>query len=127
MLPKDHATAPAELRGAVQRVMSADCGVVRDAEGLQVRGRARCADLRAARRRSAGAGRSRSYEVINLLRVSRAIVASATFAYGVSRARTRAATIPDLDDALLGRLVVFRARDAGVRRRCPRVAVGGHQ
>ena len=76
------ADRPDAVRGALQRTMSADCGVVRDADGLAARGddarrsRALADDLPA---RSIA-----SYEVIDLLRVSRAIVASATGAHGVA-------------------------------------------
>ena len=77
VLPKERATDPDDVRGALQRVMSSDCGVVRDADGLQLAGEtlgdlAKLADDLPARSIA-------SYEVIDLLRVSRAIVASAAY------------------------------------------------
>ena len=102
MLPKETATDPDTVRGALQRVMSSDCGVVRDADGLEVaRGTlgdlARLADDLPARSIA-------SYEVIDLLRVSRAIVASAAARTESRGAHTRR-EFPDASDSLLGRFV----------------------
>ncbi len=102
VLPKERATEPAAVRGALQRVMSSDCGVVRDADGLQLASEtlgdlAHLADDLPARNIA-------SYEVINLLRVSRAIVASAAQRTESRGSHTRR-EFPDTSDALLGRFV----------------------
>jgi L-aspartate oxidase len=99
-VPHERATDPDAVRAALQRVMSSDCGVVRDADGLQharetLGGLARTGDLPAG---IAG------YEVIDLLRVSRAIVASATERTESRGSHTRR-EYPDTSDALLGRFV----------------------
>ncbi len=75
LVPAD-ADATGELRGALQRVMSADCGVARDPDGLQ-RAAETLVDLAedAAGLPEHGVA---AYEVVNLLRVARAIVAAAT-------------------------------------------------
>ncbi len=102
VLPKDRATDPAEVRGALQRVMSSDCGVVRDAAGLEL-ARDTLTDL--VRLADDLPARSiASYEVIDLLRVSRAIVASATMRTESRGAHTRR-EYPETSDALLGRFV----------------------
>ena len=106
VLPKDsreRVTPPAELRGAVQRVMSADCGVVRDDAGLRMasetlRDLSRLADDLPAREVA-------TYEVCNLLRVSRAIVASAVTRMESRGAHTRR-DYPERSDAFLGRFVL---------------------
>jgi L-aspartate oxidase len=103
VLRKERVTAPASLRGAVQRTMSADCGVVRDAQSLE-RAAETLADL-AALAEDLPAREMATYEVINLLRVSRMIVASALAREESRGAHTRA-DFPDTDDAWLGRLVV---------------------
>jgi len=102
VLPKERVTDPDDLRGALQRVMSADCGVVRDADGLELAGEtltdlARLADDLPARTIA-------SYEVIDLLRVSRAIVASAAERTESRGSHTRS-DFPETSDALLGRFV----------------------
>ena len=78
VLPKaarERVTEPADLRASVQRVMSADCGVVRDADGLRLASQT-LADLYGLAEtlppRTMG-----TYEVCNVLRVSRAIVTGA--------------------------------------------------
>jgi L-aspartate oxidase len=102
VLPKEHATAPDEVRGALQRVMSSDCGVVRDADGLHLAS-ATLADL--ARLADDLPARSiASYEVIDLLRVARAIVASATERTESRGSHTRR-EYPEPSDALLGRFI----------------------
>ena len=75
VLRKERGSDPEALRGAVQRTMSADCGVVRAAPGLQMAADT-LADL-ATLADDLPARRIATYEVINLLRVSRAIVAAA--------------------------------------------------
>jgi L-aspartate oxidase len=102
VLPKERVTEPEAVRGALQRVMSSDCGVVRDAEGLHLAqdtlgDLARLADDLPARSVA-------SYEVIDLLRVARAIVASATARTESRGAHTRR-DYPDPSDALLGRFI----------------------
>jgi L-aspartate oxidase len=102
VLPKERVTEPDAVRGALQRVMSSDCGVVRDAEGLHLAqgtlgDLARLADDLPARSVA-------SYEVIDLLRVARAIVASATARTESRGAHTRR-DYPDPSDALLGRFI----------------------
>ena len=103
VLRKEHVTAPDALRGAVQRTMSADCGVVRDAQSLE-RARDTLADL-STLVEDLPAREMATYEVINLLRVSRMIVAGALAREESRGAHTRA-DFPDTDDAWLGRLVV---------------------
>jgi L-aspartate oxidase len=103
VLPKELVTEPDAVRGALQRTMSSDCGVVRDAEGLAIASEtlgdlARLADDLPARSIA-------SYEVIDLLRVSRAIVAAATERTESRGAHTRR-EFPDSSDALLGRFVI---------------------
>ncbi|MGO9877714.1 MAG: L-aspartate oxidase [Acidimicrobiia bacterium] len=107
VLPKERVSAPDALRGAVQRTMTADCGVVRDPQGLRL-----AADTLADLAQLAEDLPSRqiaTYEVINLLRVSRVIVAAAQAREESRGAHTRRDK-PDVDDAWLGRLVVRGAR-----------------
>jgi L-aspartate oxidase len=103
VLRKERVTPPDALRGAVQRTMSADCGVVRDAQSLQMAVDT-LADL-AALAEDLPARRIATYEVINLLRVSRAIVAAA-LARQESRGSHTRADMPYTDEAWLGRLVL---------------------
>ena len=101
-VPRERATDPDAVRAALQQVMSSDCGVVRDADGLQ-RARETLGDL--ARRAGDLPARSiAGYEVLDLLRVSRAIVASATKRTESRGSHTRREH-PDTSDALLGRFV----------------------
>jgi L-aspartate oxidase len=98
-----HAAVASELRGALQRVMSADCGVARDPDGLK-RAAETLVDLTA----DAAALPERevaSYEVLNLLQVARRIVAAAT-AREESRGAHFRTDVPFTDDRWLGRLVV---------------------
>jgi L-aspartate oxidase len=102
VVPEEDMTDPAELRRALQRLMSADCGVVRDADGLR-HAAGTITDLR----RVAYASPVRSierYEVIDLLRVSRAIVASAAQRTESRGAHTRR-EYPERASAMLGRFV----------------------
>jgi len=103
VLRKERVTSPAALRGSVQRTMSADCGVVRDAAGLQLAADT-LADL-ATLAEDLPAREIATYEVINVLRVSRVIVASALAREESRGAHTRREW-PNADDRWLGRLVV---------------------
>jgi L-aspartate oxidase len=94
---------PADLRSAVQRTMSADCGVVRAAPSLRRAGDA-LADL-VTRAEYLPVREVASYEVINLVRVSRAIVAAA-LARQESRGSHTRSDAPGSDDRWLGRLVI---------------------
>jgi L-aspartate oxidase len=102
VLPKERVTEPEAVRGALQRVMSSDCGVVRDAEGLRI-AQDTLGDL-ALLADDLPARSVASYEVIDLLRVARAIVASATARTESRGAHTRR-EYPDRSDALLGRFI----------------------
>jgi L-aspartate oxidase len=102
VLPKERVTDPDAVRGALQRVMSTDCGVVRDAEGLHL-ATGTLADL-VHLADDLPARDIASYEVIDLLRVSRAIVASATERTESRGSHTRW-EYPEPSDALLGRFV----------------------
>ena len=103
VLRKERVAEPAALRGAVQRTMSADCGVVRAAPSLQMAADT-LADL-ATLADDLPAREIATYEVINLLRVSRAIVAAA-LAREESRGSHTRSDAPYTDDAWLGRLVL---------------------
>jgi L-aspartate oxidase len=101
--PADTAAVAAELRSALQRAMSADCGVVRDPDGLK-----RAAEALVELTEDAAGLPVRevaSYEVVNLLRVARAIVAAAA-AREESRGAHARTDVPFTDDRWLGRLVV---------------------
>jgi L-aspartate oxidase len=103
VLGNHEVSEPAALRSAVQRTMSADCGVVRAAPGLHM-----AADALAGLATSAEYLPVReiaSYEVINLVRVSRAIVAGA-LAREESRGSHTRSDAPGADDRWLGRLVI---------------------
>jgi L-aspartate oxidase len=103
VLPKQDPTDPAALRGSIQRVMSTDCGVMRDADGLQLATET-LADLAALAEdlppRTPG-----TYEAMNLARVSRAIVANASAREESRGAHTRT-DFPDPSDDYLGRFVI---------------------
>jgi L-aspartate oxidase len=103
VLPKERASDPATLRGAVQRTMSVECGVVRDEESLKVASET-LADLTALAT-DLPARSQASYEVIDLLRVSRAIVAAAA-ARTESRGSHFRADYPEPFDGMLGRFIV---------------------
>ena len=108
VLPKEQPSDPAVLRGAVQRTMSAECGVVRDAESLKVASETLTdlADLAI----DLPARSQASYEVIDLLRVSRAIVAAAV-ARLESRGAHYRADYPEPLDSMRGRFVVRGAAE----------------
>ncbi|MDZ4826999.1 MAG: L-aspartate oxidase [Actinomycetota bacterium] len=102
VLPRNNPTAPDKVRGAVQRTMSSDCGVVRDAGGLKLAADtlgdlAGLADDLPAREMA-------TYEVLNLLRVSRAIVDAAATREETRGSHARA-DYPEASDDLLGRFV----------------------
>jgi len=105
VLGADRPASAAALRGALQRTMSSDCGVARDPEGLR-RAAAEIDEL-AARAAGLPGREAASYEVLNLLRVSRAIVAAASAREESRGAHTRT-DIPHPDDRWLGRLVIDR-------------------
>ncbi len=117
----DHNADPGAVRAALQQAMSSDCGVVRDADGLR-RASATLRDL--ARRADELSARSiAGYEVIDLLRVSQSIVASAT-ARTESRGSHTRRDFPGSSEDMLGRFVsrggpapVFVALAAVVRGR----------
>jgi len=122
VLPKQRVTDPAGLRAAVQKLMSTDCGVVRDADGLSLAAETlgdltRLADDLPARDVA-------TYEVVNLLRVSRAIVTAAIARLESRGAHTRR-DYPDRSDAFLGRFVL-RGGAVPTFVALPNVAVGGH-
>jgi L-aspartate oxidase len=103
VLGTEQGSPPDVLRSAVQHTMSADCGVVRAAPSLQ-----RAGDTLAELARLAGELPERdtaTYEVINLVRVSRAIVAAA-LARQESRGSHTRSDAPGADDRWLGRLVI---------------------
>jgi L-aspartate oxidase len=107
VLPRDAPRDPSDLRGAVQRTMTADCGVVRDAVGLRTAAET-LADL-AGLAVDLPARSAATYEVLNLLRVSRAIVAAALAREESRGAHTRA-DFPETSDALAGRFALRGAR-----------------
>ncbi len=102
VLPKDEATDADAVRGALQRTMSADCGVVRDGEGLNLAS-GTLGDL-ALLEVDLPARNIASYEVIDLLRVARAIVASAS-ARTESRGSHTRLEYPEPSERMLGRFV----------------------
>jgi aspartate oxidase len=121
VLPKDKPTDPDDVRGALQRLMTSDCGVVRDADGLQLAAET-LADL--SRLANDLPARSiASYEVIDLLRVSRAIVASAASRWESRGSHTRR-EYPEPSDAMLGRFVTRGSADP-VFVALPGVVAGG--
>jgi L-aspartate oxidase len=103
VLPKERVTDPAELRGAVQRTMSTDCGVVRDADGLELAA-ATLSDL-ALLGEDLPARRVATYEVLDVIRVSRAIVDAAD-AREESRGSHTRRDFPDTSDDMRGRFVL---------------------
>jgi L-aspartate oxidase len=97
---------PEKVRSAIQRTMSADCGVVRDAEGLRnardtLRDLARLVD-------DGSPWAVATCEARNLARVSGAIVDVATVREESRGAHTRS-DFPDTVDAFRGRIVVSGA------------------
>ncbi len=106
VLPKsggERTTPPSELRASVQRVMSSDCGVVRGLESLRLAAEtlSDLADLNA----DLPPRTIETYEVCNVVRVSRAIVASAIARMESRGAHTRR-DYPEPSDAFLGRFVL---------------------
>jgi L-aspartate oxidase len=101
--PGERETDPAELRSAVQRLMSDQCGVVRDADGLRMAAET-LSDL-AKLSEDLPARTIATYEVCNLLRVARGIVSTAISRLESRGAHTRA-DYPETSDAFLGRFVL---------------------
>ncbi len=97
------AVAPDGVRSAVQRVMSIDAGVVRDAAGLDLASKT-LGDL-ANLATHLPARDVASYEALNVLRVARGIVALAA-AREESRGSHTRSDHPNSREALLGRFVV---------------------
>jgi L-aspartate oxidase len=93
---------PDKVRGAIQHTMSADSGVVRDAAGLES-ARVTLRDL-GTLADELQPGVVPTFEVRNLLRVSRGIVAAATAREESRGAHTRA-DFPNTSSALYGRFV----------------------
>jgi L-aspartate oxidase len=120
VLPKERVSDPATLRGAVQRTMSEACGVVRDEDSLKVASET-LVDLTALAT-DLPARSQASYEVIDLLRMSRAIVAAAA-ARTESRGAHFRADYPEPFDGMLGRFIV-RGAAAPVFVALPGVSVG---
>jgi L-aspartate oxidase len=99
----DAASDPEKVRGAIQHTMSADSGVVRDAEGLES-ARAALRDLGPAAD-ELRPGVVPTFEVRNLLRVARGIVAAATTREESRGSHTRA-DFPLRSPEFYGRLVL---------------------
>jgi L-aspartate oxidase len=121
--PADKQIPANTLRGSIQQVMSANCGVVRDAAGLENA----AGTLHDLARLAAGlpAVDVGSHEVSNLVGVSSAIVSSATRRTESRGSHTRR-DHPQTDDEFLGRLVVL-SNASPVFVPLSAVAVGGHQ
>jgi L-aspartate oxidase len=119
--PGERVTDPADLLGSVQRLMSADCGVVRHADGLQMAEQTLCDlwDLSV----DLPSRTTATYEVCNVLRVSRAIV-NAAFVRMESRGAHTRGDYPDQSDAFVGRFV-FRGGLLPAYVAMRDVAVGG--
>ena len=110
LLPKadgQRVTDPAELRAAMQRVMSADCGVVRDADTLRLAAET-LSDL-GRLTPDLPARTIATYEAFNLVRVARAIVAGAIARLESRGSHTRS-DHPESSDEYLGRFVVTGGR-----------------
>jgi L-aspartate oxidase len=107
LLPRPAPIAAAAVRDAVQGVMAREVGVVRDAGGLDIA--AKTLDDLATLANEVPARAVESYEVRNLLRVGRAIVANAA-AREESRGSHTRADHPDESSAMLGRFVAVGAR-----------------
>ncbi len=102
VLPRNDPTAPDKVRGAVQRTMSSDCGVVRDAGSLKLAADT-LGDL-AGLAEDLPAREMATYEVLNLLRVARAIVDAAATREETRGSHARA-DYPEASDDMLGRFV----------------------
>jgi L-aspartate oxidase len=100
---KERVTDPADLRGAVQRLMSTECGVVRDLDGLRLATET-LADL-AGLAADLPARTIATYEVLNVSRVSRAIIAAAV-ARMESRGSHFRSDYPERADDFRGRFVM---------------------
>ncbi len=102
LLSARHQVRADGVRGAVQRVMSTDAGVVRDADGLDLAAKT-LADLSLLTPNLAPRDVA-TYEALNVLLVARAIVALAQARHESRGSHTRADYL-DPDDAYLGRFV----------------------
>lgn len=107
VLPTDAPVDASALRASIQRTMSAECGVVRDAEGLAIAVDT-LAELGALARDVPGRTPA-TYEVRNLARVSQAVAASAA-ARRESRGSHTRSDYPRTDPSLTGRFVVWGDR-----------------
>jgi L-aspartate oxidase len=107
VLPKATPTEPEKLRGAVQRTMSADCGVVRVADGLEMASET-LTDLNGLAT-DMPSRTVATFEVLNILRVARGIVAAATAREESRGAHTRG-DYPQTSDEFAGRFVLCGAR-----------------
>jgi L-aspartate oxidase len=99
----DGSVEVAELRGEVQRTMSDDCGVVRDATSLKLA--AEALDDIAARATALTGVSIGDHELFDIVHVSRAIVDAAT-ARQESRGSHTRREFPTSSEAFLGRFVV---------------------
>jgi L-aspartate oxidase len=106
VLPKsrgERVVDPADMRGSIQRVMSSDCGVARDSEGLGIAAQT-LRDLRGLAEQLPPRTIA-TFEVCNVLRVSRAITATA-----IARLESRGSHVrrdyPRTSDKLRGRFVL---------------------
>jgi L-aspartate oxidase len=105
--PRERVVEPAEMRASIQRVMSADCGVVRDGAGLGLAAQT-LADLHGLAEHLPSRAVA-TYEVCNVLRVSRAIVTTAIARLESRGAHTRR-DYPRTSDKLRGRFVLRTGR-----------------
>ena len=105
----DGAVDPEKVRASIQRTMSADCGVVRDASGLGAAATRldECAPMVA----QLDTNTIPTSEVVCLLRVARAIVAAATAREESRGAHTRS-DFPDTSTDLRGRFVLRGEEEA---------------
>ncbi len=104
---KPNGVVPAEVRASVQKLMSRDVGVVRDAANLDLAAKT-LGDF-AVLAREMPSRSIESYEVRNLIRVASAIVANA-FARQESRGAQIRADFSERNDELLGRFVLVGDR-----------------
>jgi L-aspartate oxidase len=101
--PRERVVDPGEMRASIQRVMSADCGVARDVDGLGLAAKT-LSDMRTLAERLPPRTIA-TFEVCNVLRVSRAIVTSAIARLESRGAHTRR-DYPRTSDKFRGRFVL---------------------
>ena len=106
VLATDRRADPAALLGSIQRIMSAEVGVERDSEDLAI-AEATLADL-AALATDLPPRVQKTYEVFNVARVARAVVATAVAREESRGAHTRR-DFPEPSERFLGRFVVAGA------------------